>query len=84
MFRFHSSSGNSHIFDQYVFEEEYDSQLMGRNGGEAPRSPNTDAVDVDEISRSVPADHPERERLIAELVASERRLQNDLRAAGLL
>ncbi|EJD01420.1 uncharacterized protein FOMMEDRAFT_111219 [Fomitiporia mediterranea MF3/22] len=38
----------------------------------------------EEIANAIPADHPERERLIAEAIANERRLQQDLRAAGLL
>ncbi|KAH8118366.1 hypothetical protein DFH11DRAFT_1686547 [Phellopilus nigrolimitatus] len=38
----------------------------------------------EEILLSIPADHPERERLIAEAIENERRLQQDLRAAGLL
>ena len=38
----------------------------------------------EEIMAAIPADHPERERLVAEAIASERRLQQDLRAAGLL
>lgn len=38
----------------------------------------------EEIMSVIPADHPDRERLIAEAIENERRLQQDLRAAGLL
>ncbi|THH10082.1 hypothetical protein EW145_g1580 [Phellinidium pouzarii] len=69
---------------------EYDEHFNRVNGGMHiherdsldEREENT-AVE-DEILLSIPADHPQRERLIAEAIANERRLQQDLRAAGLL
>lgn len=81
MFQFPSRDGNSHIVNEYIFEE-----IEGGDDGDVEhgRSLTRDEIDADEIARSVPADHPERERLIGELIARERRLQQDLRAAGLL
>lgn len=37
-----------------------------------------------EVLLTIPASHPDRERLVSEAIANERRLQEDLRAAGLL
>lgn len=37
-----------------------------------------------EVLRSIPPDHPDRERIVREAIEGERRLQQDLRAAGLL
>ncbi|KLO15858.1 hypothetical protein SCHPADRAFT_995499 [Schizopora paradoxa] len=52
-----------------------------------PNSEHEQGADDDEntaLFNNIPHDHPERARLIAEAYENERRLQEDLRAAGLL
>lgn len=63
---------------------EYDENLMHEGLRHDSVEEDRLASLEDEVAHSIPEDHPERERLIAEVIAGERRLQNDLRAAGLL
>ena len=54
---------------------------------EAGQHEHEQGADDDEntaLFSNIPHDHPERARLIAEAYENERRLQEDLRAAGLL
>lgn len=68
--------GGPYVFDeaQEDLEMAADNELMEAGHGE----------EEDELLLDIPSDHPDRERLIAEAYANERRLQEDLRAAGLL
>ena len=76
--------GNSHhIQDDGQLLFEYDENFVHGGMRQSAEEEHFESIE-NEISRSFPTDHPDRERLIAEAVASERRLQNDLRAAGLL
>lgn len=67
---------------------EYDEDFNRINGHDLERGSIDEEGErrtiEEEIMAAIPADHPERERLVAEAIANERRLQHDLRAAGLL
>ena len=67
-----SRSDGVFVFEDVQEEAERGSMDAGAGEGE------------DELLLDIPADHPDRARLIAEAYANERRLQEDLRAAGLL
>ena len=71
------SGGNDLLFE---YDENYMHEGLRRDSIDEDRTGTLE----NEVARSIPEDHPERERLIAEAIAGERRLQNDLRAAGLL
>ena len=64
---------------------EYDEDLNRLNGEHTNERGSLDErLLEEEVLLIIPEDHPDRERLVAEVIAHERRLQEDLRAAGLL
>ena len=84
------------MFDEELERELEDGVALHRHDAdEENEGRRRDGDDVDEeelplrivnedMMFEIPAGHPDRARLIAEAVANERRLQRDLRAAGLL
>jgi len=75
-----STDGEPRGGGPYVFDEAQEDLEMAveRESMEAGHG------EEDELLLDIPPDHPDRARLIAEAYANERRLQEDLRAAGLL
>ena len=78
-------------FDPFIFEYTRDASFDEDEDLDPvrtrARSGGISGADVDASAPllvNVPEGHPARARLIAEAYASERRLQEDLRAAGLL
>lgn len=63
---------------------EYDEDLNRVGGEPNERTSMDERLLEEEVLLTIPEDHPDRERLVAEVLANERRLQEDLRAAGLL
>ncbi|KAI5123441.1 hypothetical protein M0805_006146 [Coniferiporia weirii] len=67
----------------YEYDGDFNRVRTGGRGQDLERGSFEEDAEA-EVLLAIPEDHPERERLIAEALANERRLQQDLRAAGLL
>jgi hypothetical protein len=68
--------------DRFGDEQEPDLEANRRNS--SIDDPSVREEELRSLFPHIPQDHPDRPRMVAEALENERRLQEDLRAAGLL